>query len=76
MSEMFIKRLKSLAWKFGNAVVLFALTWLTDNVSSLELDPFVMGFISLGLGYITSEITKWWAIKQASLGKTFFGRVL
>lgn len=75
MNQIFINRVKSFAWRMGNAIVLFSLSYITDNLASLELNPFLMGTISLGLGYITSEITKWWAIKQASLGKTFFGRI-
>ena len=70
-----MNRIKSLAWRLGGAMVLSGLAFLIDYVAKLEIDPWLLTTISGGLGYITGEITKWWAIHQADFGKTFFGRV-
>ena len=72
MSAQFIKRLKSFAWRFGIALITFGLSYLLDNLSALELPIWITGALALGLG----EVSKWWANRQLSLGKTFLGRVL
>ncbi len=72
---MFLKRLKSFFWRLGGVAVIFALGWITDNIASLEISTVWLGMASLGLGYITGEITKWWAIHQSDFGKTFFGKI-
>lgn len=74
MNNVFLSRIKSFAWRLGNFAVISILGWIADNLASLNLDPTVIAIISAFIALITSEFTKWWANKQASLGKTFFGR--
>ena len=72
MSEIFVSRLKSFAWRAGIALGTFTLAWLSENIGLLELPLWIQGFIALGL----SEVSKWWNNKMALQGKTFLGRVL
>ena len=70
MDNLIINRFKSFAWRFAAYIITVALAWLADNVGLLELNPFFTTLIGLALG----EISKYWATRQASFGKTFFGR--
>lgn len=50
-----VNRLKSLAWRVGNASALLALNFLAENVGLFNLPPVAVLAISL----ITAEVTKW-----------------
>ncbi len=54
MRNQFTKRLKSFAWRFGVAVAIFSLEWVTSNIGLLELHPALTGAIAL----VAAEITK------------------
>ncbi len=69
-NPIIINRIKSFCWRFVAYIVSIALAWLADNIGLLELNPFITTIVGLGLG----ELTKWWNNRQATLGKTFFGR--
>ncbi len=71
MENPIINRLKSFGWRFLAYMVSIALAWLADNFNLLELNPFATAVVGLLLG----ELSKYWAAKQALLGKTYFGRV-
>lgn len=71
-NQIIINRFKSFLWRFGAYIVSIGLVWLTDNLVSLELSPFVTTLIGLGLG----ELSKIWAVKQKLQGKTFLGKMI
>jgi hypothetical protein len=49
------KRVKSFLWRFGVAVILFGLNWLSENLVDLEIDPRLLGVIVL----VVNEATKY-----------------
>ncbi len=65
------KRVKSFLWRFGIFLITASLAWLINNIGLLNLNPILTGFIA----YILGEVSKWWANRQDSFGKTYFGRV-
>jgi len=73
MNQTFIligKRIKTIAWQLGIAVVAFSLNWLTTHLVSFGLPIWAIGIIS----YFLAQVTKYWS-DQYKLGRTFFGRV-
>ena len=72
MNEQIQNRFKSFGWRFVAYIVSIGLVWLTDNIASLELSPFITTLIGLGLG----ELSKLWAVKMNLKGKTFLGRMI
>ena len=66
---IFIKRLKSFAWRLCVALITFGLLWITNNIELLELPLYVQGVIALVLG----EVTKWWNTKMKLSGRGFLG---
>lgn len=75
MSNDFVKGLKTFTWSTGHFAVITILGYIADNLASLGLNPEIVLIISAVISFITAAITKWWAKKQATLGKTFFGRI-
>ena len=71
MNQEFIKRLKSIGWRFLTSLITFSLGWIAKNLELFELPIWVQGIIG---AYILPEITKAWANYQESKNKTFFGR--
>lgn len=58
--EILIKRLKSLGWRVGMFVAVTVVAFIGDNIGLLDLNPFVVTLISLGL----SEVTKYLNTRQ------------
>ncbi len=71
-TDIFIKRAKSFAWRFGIALITFGLNWIIQNITTFGLPVWALGIIAYFLG----EISKAWASYQSSLGKSYFGRIL
>jgi hypothetical protein len=68
--EQFITRLKTFGWLLGAYLVAMGLSWISEHIGLLELNPFWTAFV----GLVISQITKWWNSKMNLEGKTFFGR--
>lgn len=66
---MFKKRFFSFVWRLGGALVIFILSWLSENIGLLELPLYVQGILVLVLG----EVTKAFNSYQAKQGKNFVG---
>ena len=71
MNEVFIGRLKSFGWAFLYQAISWALAWLAANAGLMPFNPTVNTII----GLVMAQVSKWWANRQANLGRTFFGRI-
>lgn len=67
VKEELIKRLKSLGWRTGCVAGVAALSFLSEQITSLGLPPFAVAL----LGLVIAEGTKW-----LSNNKKMFGRAL
>jgi len=56
MNEQLVKRLKSFFWRFGMAVLIFSLEWLSMNLGLLDLSPAVTGVIALVAGEVSKYL--------------------
>ena len=69
-NEIVLKRFKSFAWAFLYQFITWSLGWLAANSGLMPFNP----TINTILGLVAAQISKWWANRQANLGKTFWGR--
>lgn len=53
--DILIKRAKSLGWRVGMFVAVSVVAFLADNIGLLNLNPYLVTIVSLGL----SEVTKY-----------------
>lgn len=54
--EIFIKRLKSFAWRLGSYALIAGLSFLADNVGLLHIAPEYQAIIALVLGEVTKYL--------------------
>jgi hypothetical protein len=56
MNEVFVKRLKSFAWRLGMMLVAVALDFTAKNLADFEMSPEITVILGLVLGEISKAL--------------------
>lgn len=56
MNEELLKRLKSLLWRVGAVAVVGAISAVSSNLNSFDLDPRIVVLVGLLLGEVTKYL--------------------